>query len=96
MSEDHVCEKFLKRLCHRIEKRLKENATLREFADDMQIGHTYKGGHGQSRICLYWDCGARYEVEQSDSDQRNFYSTGVWRERAEWLVHWRIVSYVRG
>ena len=67
---DHVCEKFLKRLCHRIEKRLKENATLREFADDMQVGHTYKGGHGQSRICLYWDCGARYEVEQSDSDQR--------------------------
>ena len=67
---DHVCEKFLKRLCHRIEKCLKENATLREFADDMQVGHTYKGGHGQSRICLYWDCGARYEVEQSDSDQR--------------------------
>ena len=68
---DHVCEKFLKGLCSQIETEVKEK--LKEFAGDMQVGHTYvghKGKRGRSSIRLYRNCWARYEVEQSDSNQR--------------------------
>ena len=63
---DRVCEKFLKRLCFRIETEVKEQ--LKEFADDMQVCPTYVGRC--SSISLYRDCWAQYEVKHSDSNRR--------------------------
>ncbi len=64
--KDHVCEKFLKRLCSQIETEVKEK--LKEFADDMQLCHTCDGRW--SSISLYRDCWAQYEVKRSDSNRR--------------------------
>ena len=67
---DHVCGKFLKRLCSQIETAVKEHEKLKEFVGGMQVGHTYKGERGRSSIRLYRDCWARDEVEPSDLNQR--------------------------
>ena len=66
---DHVCEKFLKRLCSQIETAVKEHEKLKEFVGGMRVGHTYKGERGRSSIRLYRDCWTRYEVEPSDLSQ---------------------------
>ena len=68
---DHVCEKFLKRLCFQIETEVKEK--LKESDGAMQVCHTYaghKGKRGRSSIRLYRNCWAQYEVEPSGSNQR--------------------------
>ena len=68
-ARDQVCKEFLKQLCSQIETAVKEHEKLKEFVGGMQIGHEYKGEDGRSSIWLYRDCWARYEVEQSDSNQ---------------------------
>ena len=67
---DHICKKFLKGLCSQIETVVKEHGKLKEYAHDIQVDHRYEGEKGRSNIWLYRDCWARYEVEQSDSNQR--------------------------
>ncbi len=60
----HVCQQFLKRLCSRIETSVKENETLKEFADDMHIDYKYEDKAWKTNVWLYRECWTQYRVEQ--------------------------------
>ena len=53
-----VCQQFLKRLCSRIETSVKENETLKEFADDMHIDYKYEDKAWKTNVWLYRGVGA--------------------------------------
>ena len=61
-----ICEKFLNRLCSRIETALKENEKLKEFGDDMRFDYVYDDKAWQSAVYLYRECWIEYPnpVEQ--------------------------------
>ena len=61
-----ICEKFLNRLCSRIETALKENEKLKEFGDDMRFGYVYDDKAWESGVYLYRECWIKYPnpVEQ--------------------------------
>ena len=64
---DHVCNKFLNRLCSQIETAVKEKEKLKEFAGDMRVGCKYGGKVAwESYVCLYMECWIQYPnpVEQ--------------------------------
>ena len=60
----HVCQQFLKRLCSRIETSVKENETLKEFADDIHIDYKYEDKAWKTNVWLYRECWTQYRVEQ--------------------------------
>ena len=58
---DTLCERFLERLCSRIEPKIKDDENLKEFASDMCVGFKYVGEkRWLKRIWLYRDCWLEY------------------------------------
>ena len=61
---DHVCEKFLKRLCSRIKTVVQKNEKLKEFADDMRFGYEYGNKAWKTNVWLYRECWTQYPAGQ--------------------------------
>ena len=69
--KEHICQKFLERLCSRIKTAVKENEKLKEFAEDMSI--RYECGGTASYLCSIWLYGERwnqYPVKRIALDRR--------------------------
>ena len=68
-----VCQQFLKGLCSRIEKAVKENKKLKEFAGDMRICYKYEDKAWESKVWLYRECWIQYPVGQKLNRRTSIY-----------------------